>query len=153
MSKTLEKSPQLLVHVSIEKVIGKNKVLSDFLHQCKGGYHVFNNRDKKPAQVHELLKKINTMVEINGGSYYTNEMFQKAEKAVEKKTNELLKDDPQRDRDDARTEAKEHEARSVKNVLILLGAYARGVLAGPIGAAAGMGLVADAVKKENCVIQ
>ncbi|XP_060942227.1 GTPase IMAP family member 8-like [Limanda limanda] len=89
--------------VTIEDVIGRNKVLRAFLHQCKGGYHVFNNRNKDPAQVHELLKKINTMVEDNGGSYYTNEMFQEAEEAVQKEMNELLKDEPQRDRDDART--------------------------------------------------
>ncbi|XP_035035118.1 GTPase IMAP family member 9-like [Hippoglossus stenolepis] len=114
--------------VSIEEVIGKNKVLSDFLHQCKGGYHVFNNRNKDPAQVHELLKKINTMVERNGGSYYTNKMFQEAETAVDKKMKELLKVKPQTDQDDARTEAKEHVAATVYGSLALIGEGVGGVI-------------------------
>ncbi|XP_060933204.1 GTPase IMAP family member 9-like [Limanda limanda] len=130
--------------VAIENVIRENKDLSDFLDQCKGGNHVFNNRNEDPAQVHELLDKINTMVERNGGSYYTNEMFQEAEKAVEKRMNELLMDKPQRDRDDARTEAKEYVAGNGNVSLVLSGAIVGGcigaivgiigVAAGPIGA-------------------
>ncbi|XP_060944215.1 GTPase IMAP family member 9-like [Limanda limanda] len=91
-------------NVSIETVIGKNKVLSDFLKQCKGAYHVFNNRKVDPVQVRELLEKIKTMVEGNGGSYFTNEMFQEAEKSVQKK------DKPQKDRDDRRLK-KEKQAK------------------------------------------
>ncbi|XP_053296789.1 GTPase IMAP family member 9 [Pleuronectes platessa] len=106
--------------VSIEDVIGNNKVLRAFLHQCKGGYHVFNNRNKDPAQVHELLKEINTMVERNGGRYFTNEMFQEAEGEVEEKKNELLKVDPQRDRDEVRSEAKEYVARFGFHTLALI---------------------------------
>ncbi|XP_034463216.1 GTPase IMAP family member 9-like isoform X2 [Hippoglossus hippoglossus] len=157
--------------VSVEEVIGDNKVLSDFLHQCKGGYHVFNNRNKDPAQVHELLKKINTMVERNGGSYYTNEMFQEAETAVDKKMKELLKDEPQRDQDDARTEAKEHVAATENVSLALIGAGvggfigaairagvgagAGGVIGGPIGRAVGaaLGSAADGWIKKACVTQ
>ncbi|XP_060942224.1 LOW QUALITY PROTEIN: GTPase IMAP family member 9-like [Limanda limanda] len=121
--------------VTIEDVTGKNQVLSNFLKQCKGGYHVFNNRNKDHAQVHELLKKINTMVEKNGGSYYTNEMFQETEEAVQKKMNELLNADPQRDRDDARSEAKEHVAAN--SVLTLIGAGVGSVIGAGVGAAIG----------------
>ncbi|XP_060938713.1 GTPase IMAP family member 9-like [Limanda limanda] len=144
--------------VTIEDVVGKNQVLSDFLDQCKGGFHVFNNRNKEPAQVHELLEKINTMVEGNGGRYYTNEMFQEAEKAVEKKMNELLKDEPQMNRDDARSEAKEHVAANEDGSLALVGASV-GAIFGPIGALVGAigGYVTEAVvekaTKQKCVIQ
>ncbi|XP_053282310.1 GTPase IMAP family member 9 [Pleuronectes platessa] len=136
-------------NVSIEDVIGNNKALRAFLHQCKGGYHVFNNRKEDPAQVHELLKKINTMVERNGGSYYSNEMLQEAEKAVEEKMRELLKAEPQRDQDDARSEAKEHVAESGA----LIGAGV-GAAFGPLGAAVGavVGLLVDTLKNV-CVIQ
>uniref|UniRef100_A0A3Q3BVI2 AIG1-type G domain-containing protein n=1 Tax=Haplochromis burtoni TaxID=8153 RepID=A0A3Q3BVI2_HAPBU len=69
--------------VTIETFI-KNPALSEFIRQCHGRYHVFNNRSEDPAQVSELLKKINTMVQNNGGSCYTNEMFEKAERAFKK---------------------------------------------------------------------
>ncbi|XP_060926037.1 GTPase IMAP family member 9-like [Limanda limanda] len=136
--------------VTIKTVIDKNKALKAFLDQCKGGFHVFNNRNKEPAQVHELLKKINTMVQRNGGRYYTNEMFQEAEKAVQKKMNELLKDDPQKDRDEARSEAKEHVALHESGVLF--GATI-GALFGPVGAAIGatVGAIVDAVKNKKYV--
>ncbi|XP_013123073.2 GTPase IMAP family member 8-like isoform X1 [Oreochromis niloticus] len=67
--------------VTIEEVISANPTLSDFVCQCEGGYHVFNNRSRDPAQVKELLEKIKTMVQKHGGRYYTNEMFKEAERA------------------------------------------------------------------------
>ncbi|XP_005465092.2 GTPase IMAP family member 8 [Oreochromis niloticus] len=70
--------------VTIEEVISGNSALGDFICHCGGGYHVFNNRSRDPAQVRELLEKIKTMVQKNGGRYYTNEMFKEAERAFKK---------------------------------------------------------------------
>uniref|UniRef100_A0A8B9RHP8 AIG1-type G domain-containing protein n=1 Tax=Astyanax mexicanus TaxID=7994 RepID=A0A8B9RHP8_ASTMX len=43
---------------------------------CEGRYHVFNNREKNPRQVSELLQKIQHMVTDNGGGCYTNVTYQ-----------------------------------------------------------------------------
>uniref|UniRef100_A0A3Q3FH19 AIG1-type G domain-containing protein n=1 Tax=Labrus bergylta TaxID=56723 RepID=A0A3Q3FH19_9LABR len=65
---------------TIEDFINDDQALLELVDRCNGQYHVFNNKKEDPSQVTELLQKIRSIVQKNGGSHYTNEMFQKAER-------------------------------------------------------------------------
>uniref|UniRef100_A0A3P9MTB5 AIG1-type G domain-containing protein n=1 Tax=Poecilia reticulata TaxID=8081 RepID=A0A3P9MTB5_POERE len=79
--------------ISIEEFLAKSPELQELVARCNNQYHVFNNKlnDKKP-QVTSLLLKITNIVEKNGGSHYTNEMFQEAEKVIEEEKQRILKE-------------------------------------------------------------
>ncbi|XP_068457936.1 GTPase IMAP family member 7-like [Clinocottus analis] len=77
---------------TIEEFVSKSKELQDIIQKCHGRYHVFNNEANSPSQVTDLLEKINKMVECNGGTYYTTEMYQKAEEDVKKEQERILKE-------------------------------------------------------------
>uniref|UniRef100_A0A3P9KSH2 AIG1-type G domain-containing protein n=1 Tax=Oryzias latipes TaxID=8090 RepID=A0A3P9KSH2_ORYLA len=79
---------------TIEEIFKANPLLDQFISQCHGGYHVFNNKKKDDQQVEELVKKINTMVQRNEGKYFTNEMFQDVEKSIMEEKERLLKENP-----------------------------------------------------------
>ncbi|KAM9427174.1 uncharacterized protein ACWYII_018861 [Salvelinus alpinus] len=81
--------------ISIQDYIGESKIakLQKLIGDCGGRFHVFNNRvEDDRTQVTELLKKINKMVSMNKGSFYTNEMFQEAEAAIKQKQEAILKE-------------------------------------------------------------
>ncbi|XP_038148735.1 GTPase IMAP family member 9-like [Cyprinodon tularosa] len=75
---------------SAENFIDRNPSLCAFISQCGGGYHVFNNRNNDSSQVTELLEKINKMVRRNGGKYFTNKMFGKAQQVMEEEAARLM---------------------------------------------------------------
>uniref|UniRef100_A0A8C7SL62 AIG1-type G domain-containing protein n=1 Tax=Oncorhynchus mykiss TaxID=8022 RepID=A0A8C7SL62_ONCMY len=82
----------LLDGVTIEDFLHGNPDLERLIAKCNGGYHVYKNKDQNPSRVTELLEKINMMVKMNGGRYYTTEMFQEAERAIEEEKNRILKE-------------------------------------------------------------
>lgn len=77
---------------TIEEYISRHADLSALIRKCHNRYHVFNNEIKDPKQISQLLDKIDKMTMANGGSFYTNEMFMKAEEAIEEEKQRLLRD-------------------------------------------------------------
>ncbi|XP_060720752.1 LOW QUALITY PROTEIN: golgin subfamily A member 6-like protein 25, partial [Tachysurus vachellii] len=91
--------------------------LKTLLFEFDKRYHVLNNSDKSSnTQVLTLLDKIHSMVTVNGGSCYTNEMFQKVEGALEEEKERILKErekEIEREKEELKTkyEAKMEEMR------------------------------------------
>ncbi|XP_028442428.1 GTPase IMAP family member 4-like [Perca flavescens] len=82
----------LLKNTTIEEFLKDSPDLQELVARCNGQYHVFNNDLENHSQVTELLKKIRTIVQKNGGSHYTNEMFQEAERVIKEEKQRILKE-------------------------------------------------------------
>ncbi|KAL6460918.1 hypothetical protein MHYP_G00308840 [Metynnis hypsauchen] len=80
----------LLKGNTFEQYIEKcGPTLKTFLFDFGNRYHVLNNSNKSNStQVIDLLEKINSMVAVNGGSCYTNEMFQQTEQTARRQAEE-----------------------------------------------------------------
>uniref|UniRef100_A0A3B4H5Q4 GTPase IMAP family member 4-like n=1 Tax=Pundamilia nyererei TaxID=303518 RepID=A0A3B4H5Q4_9CICH len=124
-------------HSSIEKLINENPDLRRFISQCHRNHHVFDNDDRDPSQLKELLLKISAMIQLNGGGFYTNEMFQEAERAIKQKIKELLEKYPDMNLEEARRKAEEDNS-FIQAVLkgVVIGATAGGLGLAAAGAAA-----------------
>ncbi|TKS86197.1 GTPase IMAP family member 7 [Collichthys lucidus] len=77
---------------SIEDYISESPDLTAIIKSCYNQYHVFNNEIKDPKQTNQLMDKIDKMIMANSGTHYTNEMFMKAEAAIEKEKERILKE-------------------------------------------------------------
>uniref|UniRef100_A0A3B4ADJ7 AIG1-type G domain-containing protein n=1 Tax=Periophthalmus magnuspinnatus TaxID=409849 RepID=A0A3B4ADJ7_9GOBI len=89
-----------LGNMTIESFTRQCPKLTSLIKKCNGQYHVFNNKDWSCSQVQQLLEKIERMVAYNGGSYYTNEMFQEAERAVQESMEKILQASAERKKQD-----------------------------------------------------
>ncbi|KAL3988106.1 5-hydroxytryptamine receptor 3 [Sarotherodon galilaeus] len=81
-----------LEDTTMEEFLEESPDLQELVARCNGQYHVFNNKLKERSQVTELIQKIREIVQKNGGSHYTNEMFQEAERAIEEEKQRILRE-------------------------------------------------------------
>ncbi|KAM8745425.1 GTPase IMAP family member 9-like [Acanthopagrus schlegelii] len=81
-----------LLDTTIEEFLNESEDLQQLVARCNNQYHVFNNNAEDPSQVTELLQKIRHITRKNGGSHYTSEMFQEAERKLEEEKQRILKE-------------------------------------------------------------
>ncbi|XP_056308982.1 GTPase IMAP family member 9-like [Danio aesculapii] len=87
----------LLDGESVEKLIEENCRLRSLVQQCGGRYQLFNNRDvNNRQQVEELLQKIDSMIEQNGGAHYSNQMYEDAQRFRREEEEERLRKEEER---------------------------------------------------------
>ncbi|XP_073699305.1 GTPase IMAP family member 4-like [Garra rufa] len=75
---------------SIHDFVKDSPDLLNFIKTTSGRYHVFDNDTQDPNQVNLLFEQIDQLVTVNGEEYYTNEMLQAAEKAIEEEKERLM---------------------------------------------------------------
>uniref|UniRef100_A0A3B5B4M9 AIG1-type G domain-containing protein n=1 Tax=Stegastes partitus TaxID=144197 RepID=A0A3B5B4M9_9TELE len=84
----------LLGSKSVKDYVAESIHLKRLINQCGGRYHsLINGQRASRGQVRELLDKIDEMVTENGGSHYTNEMYEEAQRKLEE---ERRKEEEQR---------------------------------------------------------
>lgn len=80
-----------LRNTTIEDYFSKCGKLSHLIEDCHWRYHVFSNTVTDKSQVPQLLVKIKSMISDNDGTFYTNAMFQEAERAIQERAMEIMK--------------------------------------------------------------
>ncbi|XP_043082464.1 GTPase IMAP family member 8-like isoform X2 [Puntigrus tetrazona] len=78
---------------TIQEFIEDDDFSKNLVQQFGKRHHVFNNNEtENRKQVSDLLDKIDCMVAVNGGSFYTNEMFEKVEKNIIEEQDRIMKE-------------------------------------------------------------
>ncbi|KAF4098084.1 GTPase IMAP family member 8-like [Onychostoma macrolepis] len=100
----------LLEDKSVEKLIKQNSTLRDLVDQCGDRYYVFNNKDlNNREQVNDLLQKIDSMIEQNGGEHYSNQMFEDAQRFRREEEEQRQREEEQRKQQEEKQRQEEIE--------------------------------------------
>lgn len=103
---------------TIEDFLLGDKDLHAFVQKCKGGYYVINNNEdnkcRNHTQITKLLEKIRQMVNWNGGNFYSNEMFQEAERDIEEEKERILKENKEKNHREMEELKKKHKGEALK---------------------------------------
>uniref|UniRef100_A0A3Q3GSL2 AIG1-type G domain-containing protein n=1 Tax=Labrus bergylta TaxID=56723 RepID=A0A3Q3GSL2_9LABR len=63
----------------------------NFIRKCSGGFCVFNNnKPEEQTQVTRLIEKIQTLVALNGGGHYHNDLYPEEERKIRKRQEAIL---------------------------------------------------------------
>ncbi|KAL6457411.1 hypothetical protein MHYP_G00343740 [Metynnis hypsauchen] len=80
----------------IERFLGQDDTpeeLKTLIQTCGNRYHVLNNKDPgNKQQLKMLFRKVEKMIEENGGQFYTSAVFQQAELAIQKEEKRLMRE-------------------------------------------------------------
>nr|XP_017210360.2 GTPase IMAP family member 8-like isoform X2 [Danio rerio] len=102
----------LLDGESVEELIEENSRLRSLVQQCGGRYHVFNNRDEENReQVEDLLQKIDSMIQQNGGGHYTNQMYEDAQRFRQEEEEERQREEEERQREEEERQREEEKRK------------------------------------------
>ncbi|XP_041668988.1 GTPase IMAP family member 9-like [Cheilinus undulatus] len=102
---------------TIEDFLDESPDLLGLLARCNWQYHVFNNKNKDRFQVTLLLRKIRSLVEENRGNHYTNEMFQKVQRALEEEKQRILEEKEEKERKEREELERKAKAQFEKDVI------------------------------------
>ncbi|XP_063048857.1 GTPase IMAP family member 9-like [Engraulis encrasicolus] len=69
---------------SVKKYIKGSRNVVSIVDKCGKRYHAFNNNGGDKAEMSKLLSKIEKMVADNGGENYTNELYKKAQRKLQR---------------------------------------------------------------------
>ncbi|XP_062387315.1 interferon-induced very large GTPase 1-like [Sardina pilchardus] len=99
-----------------QSLVKPGSFLMNLIEQCGNRYHVLNNKETRDrTQVSALLERIDSMVAVNGGGYYTSRMFQQMEKVFQEEREREMKEREQeliREKEDMRKEKEDLQAES-----------------------------------------
>uniref|UniRef100_A0A3Q2XPL0 AIG1-type G domain-containing protein n=1 Tax=Hippocampus comes TaxID=109280 RepID=A0A3Q2XPL0_HIPCM len=115
--------------------------LRNLIDKCGGRYQVFNNlqNSNNPAQVQELLSKVDSMVKQSKSGFYSNAMFEEAE-AIREEQRRIMLENKRRGSSGASEQMREEAVRSSRVLERLTRVVVTGVIGLTVGIAFGVSL-------------